>query len=229
MKYCELGELGEFIMRGKFSKNDFVNDGIQCISSLPILGDDSIVLDSIDERVNIMQAQQLVNVQYGDVVILTKSYTREKLGRGSAWLGKQAVTGNEIAVFRHNESPRYLAYCTRREGYVKSVLSSATFGIVNNISLDRMKRIKDPNNIYNSKIDFINENEELNPIIEIKDKEMVIEPEIKTNVSNYRLPIYRENAPIILNRNFEKKVKAGGYDQEKVFESYAIYAKGGLV
>ena len=144
MKYCELGELGEFTMRGKFSKNDFVNDGIQCISSLPILGDDSIVLDSVDERVNIMQARQLVNVQYGDVVILTKSYTRDKLGRGSVWLGKQAVTGNEIAVFRHNESPRYLAYCTRREGYVKAVLSSATFGIVNNISLDRIKRIKVP-------------------------------------------------------------------------------------
>ncbi len=95
-------------------------------------------------------------------------------------------------------------------------------------TLNRMKRIKDPKNLYNSKIDFINENEESNPIIEIKDKEMVIEPEIKTNVSNYRLPIYHENAPIILNRNFEKKVKAGGYDKEKVFESYAIYAKGGL-
>ena len=95
-------------------------------------------------------------------------------------------------------------------------------------TLNRMKRIKDPNNLYNSKIDFINENEESNPIIEIKDKEMVVEPEIKTNVRNYRLPIYHENAPIILNRNFKKKVKAGGYDQEKVFESYAIYAKGGL-
>lgn len=144
MRYCELGEIGEFIMRGKFSKKDFVNDGVQCISSLSILGDDSIVLDSIDERVNIMQAQQLANVLYGDIVIMTKSYTREKLGRGSAWLGKQAVTGNEIAVFRHNESPRYMAYCTRHDVYIKAVMMYATFGIVNNISLNRLKRIKVP-------------------------------------------------------------------------------------
>ena len=66
-------------------------------------------------------------------------------------------------------------------------------------NLNRMKRIKDPNNIYNSKLDYSNENEDSNVIMDIKEKEMVIEPEIKTNVSNYRLPIYHENAPIILN------------------------------
>ena len=96
-------------------------------------------------------------------------------------------------------------------------------------NLNRMKKIKDPNNIYNSKFDLTNDNDVADNLMEVEEEEAVINLEIRNNVNNYRLPVYNENGNIVLIRDLNKKIKAGGYDTEKVYESYATYAKGGLI
>lgn len=99
-------------------------------------------------------------------------------------------------------------------------------GILN--ILNKKKKERDPNNIYNSKIDFSQENND--NLMELEEEEEpVINQDLQNiNFSKLRSPIYHKNANIVIIRNQEKKIKTGGYDVDKVYGYYSNYAKGGL-
>ena len=94
-------------------------------------------------------------------------------------------------------------------------------------NLRRQNARRDPKRIYNSKHTV--EEEDIVP--DLKDVDMVdTVPTINMNINtNVRLPIYREGGRFKIEKDVNKEILAGGYNNELIYRDCIFYAKGGLI
>ncbi len=87
-----------------------------------------------------------------------------------------------------------------------------------------MRRRKDPNRIYNSKIDL--EEQFTSMQVDLNEFQKISAQTIRN--FNVKYPTLIENATIAIIKDKNLMMKAGGFDYDKAFDELEIYSRMGL-
>jgi type I restriction enzyme S subunit len=110
-EYKKLGEVGEFVRGGNFSKKDFVENGFPCIH-----------YGQIHMRFGVETFKHLSSVpaemvkpnrcaKKGDLVIAITSEDDAGSCKCTAWMGDyDAYVGGHTVIYRHTMQPKYVSY-----------------------------------------------------------------------------------------------------------------------
>ena len=144
-EYKKLGEVGEFVRGGNFSKKDFVEDGFPCIH-----------YGQIHMRFGVETFKHLSSVpaemvkpdrcaMKGDLVIAITSEDDAGSCKCTAWMGDyDAYVGGHAAIYRHTMQPKYVSYYFMSPFFQKDKLEFTHGFKVVEISLKDIAKIKIP-------------------------------------------------------------------------------------
>ncbi len=114
VEWKALGEVGEFIRGSGLQKTDFRESGVGCIHYGQIYTYYGTSATETKSFVSEELAKKLKKVNKGDIIITNTSENIEDVCKAVAWLGEEEiVTGGHACIFKHNENPKYIAYCTQ--------------------------------------------------------------------------------------------------------------------
>jgi type I restriction enzyme S subunit len=112
MRWAALGEIGTFIRGRRFTKADYVDDGIDVIHYGEIYTHYSTSADKAISHVRPELSPQLRYAQPGDVIVTDVGETVEDVGKPVAWLGAGEVAIHDHCyAFRHTMNPKFVSYC----------------------------------------------------------------------------------------------------------------------
>lgn len=111
VRWMTLGEVGEFIRGRRFTKADYVDDGIACIHYGEIYTRYGPWTRSVMSHVRPDMAPILRYARPGDVVLTDVGETVEDVGKAVAWLGDEDVAIHDHCyAFRHSMAPKFVSY-----------------------------------------------------------------------------------------------------------------------
>jgi type I restriction enzyme S subunit len=114
-----LGEIGEFIRGKRFTKADYVDDGISVIHYGEIYTRYGVFTDRAFSQVRADLADSLRYAEPGDVVLTDVGETVEDVGKAVAWLGKEKVAIHDHCyAFRHSLNSKYVSYCMQTTAFI---------------------------------------------------------------------------------------------------------------
>ena len=107
-----MNEIGSFIRGRRFTKEDYVPDGIGCIHYGDIYTQYGTSTSQTVSHVRAELASILRFAQLGDLVIAAVGETVEDVGKAVAWLGTDEIAiHDDCFVFRHSMNPKFVSYC----------------------------------------------------------------------------------------------------------------------
>lgn len=115
LEYKTLGEIGSFVRGNGLQKKDFMENGVGCIHYGQIYTYYGTSATTTRSFVSPELAKKLnAKVEPGNIIFACTSENVEDVCKCVAWLGKEViVTGGHSVVFKHNENPKYIAYCAQ--------------------------------------------------------------------------------------------------------------------
>lgn len=114
-----LGEIGEFIRGKRFTKADYVEDGISVIHYGEIYTRYGVSTTHALSQVKSEMADSLRYAEPGDVVITDVGETVEDVGKAVAWLGDEKVAIHDHCyAFRHSMNPKFVSYCMQTTSFI---------------------------------------------------------------------------------------------------------------
>src|ERR1700735_2657610 len=114
-----LGEIGEFIRGKRFTKDDFVEDGIQVIHYGEIYTRYGVWADQVFSHVRSDMAESLRYAEPGDVVMTGVGETVEDVGKAVAWVGHGRVAIHDDSyAFRHSMNPKFISYAMQTAVFI---------------------------------------------------------------------------------------------------------------
>ena len=114
-----LGEIGEFIRGKRFTKADYVEDGISVIHYGEIYTRYGVSTAHALSQVRSDMADSLRYAEPGDVVITDVGETVEDVGKAVAWLGDEKVAIHDHCyAFRHSMNPKFVSYCMQTTSFI---------------------------------------------------------------------------------------------------------------
>jgi type I restriction enzyme S subunit len=114
-----LGEVGEFIRGKRFTKADYVEDGISVIHYGEIYTRYGVSTTHALSQVRSEMADSLRYAEPGDVVITDVGETVEDVGKAMAWLGDDKVAIHDHCyAFRHSMNPKFISYCMQTTSFI---------------------------------------------------------------------------------------------------------------
>lgn len=145
VKWKTLGEIGQFIRGRRFTKTDYVNEGISAIHYGEIYTQYGVFTEHALSQVREEMADSLRYAEHGDVILTGVGETVDDVGKAVAWLGvgKVAIHDDSFA-FRHNINPRYISYCMRTKMFIAEKAKYVSRGKVNRISADGISKVRIP-------------------------------------------------------------------------------------
>lgn len=118
IRWIPLGEIGEFFRGRRFTKADFVADGIGCIHYGEIYTHFGTSARSVVSHVRSDLAPMLRYANPGDVVIVDVGETVDDVGKAVAWIGSDKVASHDHCyVFRHTMNPSFVSYCMQTAAF----------------------------------------------------------------------------------------------------------------
>lgn len=103
VEWKTLGELGEFIRGKRFTKADYVENGVSVIHYGEIYTRYGVAATCALSQVRSDMAESLRYAEHGDVVITDVGETVEDVGKAVAWLGSEKVAIHDHCyAFRHS-------------------------------------------------------------------------------------------------------------------------------
>lgn len=106
-----MAEVGEFFRGRRFTKNDYVPDGIGCIHYGDIYTHYGMSAKETISHVRTDLAPVLRFARPGDLVIAGVGETVEDVGKAVAWLGDVEVAiHDDCFAFRHSLNPKFVSY-----------------------------------------------------------------------------------------------------------------------
>ncbi len=106
-----MAEVGEFFRGRRFTKNDYVPDGIGCIHYGDIYTQYGTATTATVSHVRSDMISILRFAKPGDLVIAGVGETVEDVGKAVAWLGDgQVAIHDDCFAFRHSLNPRFVSY-----------------------------------------------------------------------------------------------------------------------
>jgi hypothetical protein len=111
VRWATLGEVGEFVRGRRFTKADYVEDGIGCIHYGEIYTRYGTSTTATASYVRSDMASTLRFTRPGDLVIAGVGETVEDVGKAVAWLGDGEVAiHDDCFAFRHSLNPKFVSY-----------------------------------------------------------------------------------------------------------------------
>ena len=119
-KEYTLGELGNVVRGNGLQKKDFTETGVGCIHYGQIYTKYGSFTDKTFTYVDEDLASHLLQVEKGNLVIACTSENVEDICKCVAWLGEENIcTGGHSCVYRHNQTPKYMAYFFQTDNFFK--------------------------------------------------------------------------------------------------------------
>ena len=115
VRWASLGEMGKFTRGRRFTKADYVEDGIGCIHYGDIYTQYGTSAMRTVSHVRADVASTLRFAQSGDLVIAAVGETVEDVGKAVAWLGDDEVAvHDDCFVFHHSMNPKFVSVVSQR-------------------------------------------------------------------------------------------------------------------
>lgn len=145
VEWKALSEVGDFVRGKRFTKADFVDDGISVIHYGEIYTVYGTFTTQAFSRVRREMADSLRYAEPGDVVMAGVGETVEEVGKAVAWIGDEKVAIHDDSyAFRHSMNPKYISYCMQTASFVDEKAKYVSRGKVNRLLIDGIARIRIP-------------------------------------------------------------------------------------
>jgi len=145
VEWKPLGEIGEFIRGKRFTKADYVDDGINVIHYGEIYTRYGVFTDKVFSQVREEMANSLRYAEPGDVVITDVGETVEDVGKAVAWLGNDKVAIHDHCyAFRHSMNPKFVSYCMQTASFIAKKAKYVARTKVNTLLVNGFSKIAIP-------------------------------------------------------------------------------------
>ena len=140
-----LSEIGEFIRGKRFTKADYVEEGISAIHYGEIYTHYGVWTEYAHSRVRTEMADSLRYAEPGDVVIAGVGETVEDVGKAVAWVGSEKVAIHDDSyAFRHSMNPKYVSYVMQTTAFIDEKAKHVSRGKVNRLLIHGMEKVRIP-------------------------------------------------------------------------------------
>ena len=140
-----LNEIGEFIRGRRFTKADYVEDGVPCIHYGEIYTRYGAAADSAISHVRSDMAASLRYAKPGDVVVTDVGETVEDVGKAVAWVGSEDVAIHDHCyAFRHSMNPKFVSYCMQTSSFIAEKAKYVARTKVNTLLIGGFSKIRIP-------------------------------------------------------------------------------------
>jgi type I restriction enzyme S subunit len=145
VEWKALGEIGEFIRGKRFTKADYVGDGISVIHYGEIYTRYGVFTTHALSQVRNDMAKSLRYAEPGDVVITDVGETVEDVGKAVAWLGNEKVAIHDHCyAFRHSLNPKFVSYCMQTASFIAEKAKYVARTKVNTLLINGFAKIAIP-------------------------------------------------------------------------------------
>lgn len=145
VKWKALGEIGEFIRGKRFTKADYVDNGISVIHYGEIYTQYGVSTIHALSQVRPEMATSLRYAKSGDVVITDVGETVEDVGKAVAWLGsKNVAIHDHCYAFRHSINPKFISYCMQTTAFIAEKAKYVARTKVNTLLINGFSKIRIP-------------------------------------------------------------------------------------
>ncbi|RQM58467.1 restriction endonuclease subunit S [Aeromonas enteropelogenes] len=145
VEWKPLGKIGEFIRGKRFTKADYVDNGINVIHYGEIYTRYGVFTDKAFSQVREDMANSLRYAESGDVVITDVGETVEDVGKAVAWLGNGRVAIHDHCyAFRHSMNPKFVSYCMQTASFIAEKAKYVARTKVNTLLVNGFSKISIP-------------------------------------------------------------------------------------
>lgn len=145
VEWKALGEIGEFIRGKRFTKADYVEDGISVIHYGEIYTRYGAFTDRAFSQVRSDLADSLRYAESGDVVIAGVGETVEDVGKAVAWIGNDRVAIHDDSyAFRHSMNPKFVSYVMQTARFIDEKAKHVARGKVNRLLINGLEKVRIP-------------------------------------------------------------------------------------
>jgi type I restriction enzyme S subunit len=140
-----LEEIGEFIRGKRFTKADYVDEGIGAIHYGEIYTHYGVFAHETLSKVRCDMASSLRYAEPNDVVIAGVSETIEDVGKAVAWLGEESIAIHDDSyAFRHHMNPKFIAYAMQTDAFHDQKAKYVSSGKIKRLLIDGVKNVRLP-------------------------------------------------------------------------------------
>jgi type I restriction enzyme S subunit len=145
VEWKALGEIGEFIRGKRFTKADYVEDGVSVIHYGEIYTRYGVFTTRAFSHVRSDMAGALRYAEPGDVVMAGVGETVEEVGKAVAWLGNGKVAIHDDSyAFRHSMNPKFISYVMQTAAFIDEKAKHVSRGKVNRLLIDGIAKVRIP-------------------------------------------------------------------------------------
>lgn len=145
VEWKALKDIGEFMRGKRFTKEDYVENGIPVIHYGEIYTSYGSFAEKVLSQVRNDLKKKLRYAKSGDVVITDVGETVEDVGKAVAWLGKQDVAIHDHCyAFRHTMNPKFVAFCMQTSSFVAEKAKYVARTKVNTLLINGFSKVKIP-------------------------------------------------------------------------------------
>ncbi|MFM5716313.1 restriction endonuclease subunit S [Aeromonas allosaccharophila] len=141
VEWKPLGKIGEFIRGKRFTKADYVDNGINVIHYGEIYTRYGVFTDKAFSQVREDMANSLRYAEPGDVILAGVGETVEDVGKAVAWMGTQKVAIHDDSyAFRHSMNPKYISYAMQTASFNAQKTKHVSSGKVRRLLIEGVKK-----------------------------------------------------------------------------------------
>jgi len=141
VEWKALGGVGEFIRGKRFTKADYVEEGISVIHYGEIYTRYGVWTDYAFSKVRADMADSLRYAEPGDVVMAGVGETVEDVGKAVAWLGIDRVAIHDDSyAFRHSMNAKYISYAMQTASFNSQKTKHVSSGKVKRLLIEGIKK-----------------------------------------------------------------------------------------
>jgi type I restriction enzyme, S subunit len=145
IRWASLGEIGQFIRGRRFTKADYVENGIGCMHYGDIYTQYGTTARSVKTQVRPDMSATLRYAKHGDVVITDVGETVDDVGKPVAWLGTDKIAIHDHCyAFRHSMNPTFVAYCMQTTSFIAEKAKYVARTKVNTLLMNGFAKIRIP-------------------------------------------------------------------------------------
>ncbi|MBR7195884.1 restriction endonuclease subunit S [Pseudomonas sp. 14A] len=145
IRWVAMAELGKFIRGRRFTKADYVEDGVPCIHYGEIYTRYGTAAESAISHVRSDMAASLRYAKPGDVVVTDVGETVEDVGKAVAWVGTEDVAIHDHCyAFRHSMNPKFVSYCMQTSSFIAGKAKYVARTKVNTLLIGGFSTIRIP-------------------------------------------------------------------------------------
>ncbi len=145
VEWKSLGEIGEFIRGKRFTKADYVEDGISVIHYGEIYTRYGVFTTHAFSQVRNDMADSLRYAEPGDVVMAGVGETVEDVGKAVAWIGSEKVAIHDDSyAFRHSMNPKFISYAMQTASFIDEKAKHVSRGKINRLLINGIEKVRIP-------------------------------------------------------------------------------------